>query len=396
MIAMWTPSILFFLLIGGFIAFIIFLITLLIKNPKFAVILLIIPVALILLSINIPVARRVRVPQTHYLNTAEPPAAPEEPYSNNASSDNSSIWSEGIENEFEADVYPSKIAAVRSIALKINKEFRNIMNDTELEKIDEIVIIQNSQKLEIAEQLKNAIYKRYPEIKCRIVSNGTPSNNNGIVISFNSENNQSTRVYQSFRQFMQSGTIQASISNQNRSTLISVNYVNQPWVDDFSSFINSQPDKNYIVAKSNETSLSPEEADRQAMQNAINETGAKLLSYLNPNRLESKDIIASGIIVDKFAQSFEGSSGKIWREAILLDLSPVKLQRLANMLSNAGREWTMNWAKTILSVLGLFVLITIVYAFLNAATRGYYSLTLKIVGVILAMVFAFFILKFLH
>jgi hypothetical protein len=191
---------------------------------------------------------------------------------------------------------------------------------------------------------------------------------------------------------LQSGKFQATLSYLGKSTIISIDYVEQPWVENFASFQNSQTNKNYIVAKSNETSISPEDADWQAMNQAINQVAPKLLSYLNPNTLEGKDIIASGIVVDKFVQSFEGSSGKIWREAILLDVSPVKLQHLANMISNTGRERYMNWARMISSIVGLFILITIAYAFLNAATKGYYSLTLKIVGVILAAIFLFIIL----
>ena len=36
------------------------------------------------------------------------------------------------------------------------------------------------------------------------------------------------------------------------------------------------------------------------------------------------------------------------------------------------------------SVIGLLVLITAVYAFLNAATKGYYAWSLRIAGIVLA------------
>ena len=386
-----SPLLLLLVIVG--VIFFIILITKLIKsNPKSLAIILIIPAALILLAIFIPVSQR-RPPRVSEIrNRAVPPIVNTRVSSDYPSSDNSPIWSEGIENEFEADVYPSKTAAVRSIALKIGKEFRNIMNQSELENLEEIVIIKNSQKLEIAEQLKDAINNSYSDIKCRIIENGRLSNGNGIAISFNSEKNNTTRVSQGFRNTLQSGTIQASISNLQRSTIISVDYVDQPWIENFSSFANSQPGKNYIIAKSNETCMTSEEAERQAMDNAIDEVGKRLLSYLNPNKLDNKDIIESGIIIDKFMQSFDTSTGKIWREAILLDVSHAKLTRLANIISNTGREKSMDWARMIFSIVGLFVLIVIAYAFLNAATKGYYSLTLKIAGVILAIIFLFIIL----
>jgi len=45
-----------------------------------------------------------------------------------------------------------------------------------------------------------------------------------------------------------------------------------------------------------------------------------------------------------------------------------------------------SWARMFLSVLGLLVLITVVYAFLNAATKGYYTWSLRLAGAVLAAV----------
>ena len=373
-------------IIVGFIGFILLFIKLLKSKPKFAALLLIVPVVLVLLGLMFFV--NIRVPHSTSLITR--PAIQQAVSFNSYPNSPSPIWSEGIENEFEADVYPSKTAAVRSIALKLNKEFRNIMPDSKMP--ETIVILVNPQELELADQLRDAIIKRYPEIKSRIVTNYSNSDVNEAYIDLDLAETQTTNVSQGFRNILQSGTFQASLSNQGKSTIIKVNYVDQPWVENFASFANSQPNKNYIVAKSNETSISPEDADWQAMNQAVNQVGSRLSRYLNPNTLEGKDIIASGILVDKFVQSFEGSSGKIWREAILLDVSQPKLQHLAVMISNTGRERAMDWMRMISSIVGLFILITIAYAFLNAATKGYYSLTLKIVGVILAAIFLFIIL----
>jgi hypothetical protein len=44
------------------------------------------------------------------------------------------------------------------------------------------------------------------------------------------------------------------------------------------------------------------------------------------------------------------------------------------------------------SILGLLMLITVVYAFLNAATKGYYAWSLRIAGIVLALVVIIFLL----
>ena len=39
------------------------------------------------------------------------------------------IWSPGIEDQFEADVYPSKISAVHSLGLRMAKPVRQVLGD---------------------------------------------------------------------------------------------------------------------------------------------------------------------------------------------------------------------------------------------------------------------------
>ncbi|MBN2590079.1 MAG: hypothetical protein JXA96_09465 [Sedimentisphaerales bacterium] len=387
-----------FVLIGGLVAFVMFFIKLSNSNNKSGVIILTIPAALILISIILPAIsyRPVRVseiperPEPLIVNTERSP--------NYSSSDNSPIWSEGIENEFEADVYPSGISALKALAPRVVKNIPYVMGETGSP--ETIVIYTTSISIENAEEFRQTLSKLVPEIKCKIEIGNINLNENELGIRFSLPNkrqilNNQLELNQNSTGINQDGTsgiIQAHIYSGVRNLDFEVNYTNKSWVENFSSFINSQPNKNYIVAKSNETSMIPEEAEWQAMENAIDVVGTRLVSYLNPNKLEDKDIRHSGIIVDKFLQSFDTSTGKIWREAILLDASPAKLTQLANRISNTNREETMDWARMIFSIVGLFVLIVIAYAFLNAATKGYYSLTLKITGVILALIFLFIIL----
>jgi hypothetical protein len=379
----FLPMLIIFLIVV--VPLVVLFIKLCIKKPKLAAIFALIPIALFVFYF---VSAHLGIPTANLLPPQQSSQSGQ--YSNtqaiyNSGTVQSPIWSEGIEDQFEADVYPSKISAIRSIAVKIGKQFRNIMVGSEMP--ETIVIIQNSQELELVEQLRDAIIKRYPDMKCRIVGGSSVFNVNEAYLNFYSVQNDTTRVFQGFRNILQSGTFQATFSNQNRSTIISVDYVEQPWVEDFASFANSQPGKHYVVAKSNETSMSPDEANMQAIQDACKQVGALLLNFQNPAKLNYNGLLKSGVVADKFVQSFDGTAGKIWRQAILLDVSPEKLSLMAEIISGANRTRSMNWIRTILSVLGLFVLITIVYAFLNTATKGYYSLTLKVAGIIIALIF---------
>ena len=111
--------------------------------------------------------------------------------------------------------------------------------------------------------------------------------------------------------------------------------------------------------------------------------------YMNGQKVSPVDILQSDMIIDSFLQSFEGSAGKIWRQAILLDISPEKLNHLADKIAGVTRIRRERRLSTVGSIAGLFVLITIVYIFLNAATKGYYAWSLRIVGVLLALILVF-------
>jgi hypothetical protein len=196
----------------------------------------------------------------------------------------------------------------------------------------------------------------------------------------------------------ESGTIQARIFCGPRQSIVSTKYNNKTWVENFSDFVNIQPDKQYIVAKSSESCLAPGEAEQQAMEDACVQASGMLKDYsrqtseynlVNNLKASPADIQESGMVIDKFVQSFDGSAGKIWRQAILLDVSPEKLNQLADKIAGITQVRRQRRLSTVGSIAGLFVLITIVYIFLNAATKGYYAWSLRIVGVVLALILIF-------
>ena len=100
--------------------------------------------------------------------------------------------------------------------------------------------------------------------------------------------------------------------------------------------------------------------------------------------VEPADLYPAGIYVSRFAQQFAGSAGPICREALLLDVSNDNLSRIANAKFTQIRRERESWAKLIITFVGMFALIALVYAFLNAATRGYYTWALRVAAIVLA------------
>jgi hypothetical protein len=97
------------------------------------------------------------------------------------------------------------------------------------------------------------------------------------------------------------------------------------------------------------------------------------------------DIRNGSFIADRFAQSFTGTAGRIWRQAILINASQDKLAKLAHQKKVAHQSWRARWLGELFSIAGLTLLICMVYLFLNAATRGYYTWSLRIASVVLVM-----------
>lgn len=111
--------------------------------------------------------------------------------------------------------------------------------------------------------------------------------------------------------------------------------------------------------------------------------------------ITENDLSSGKFIADTFTQRFSGLAGPIWREAILIDTSQSKLNKLAQQKITFSRTKRLDWAKMAGTLIGMFALICVVYLFLNAATRGYYAWSLRIVlmAVLGIAVFLFLILS---
>jgi hypothetical protein len=194
---------------------------------------------------------------------------------------------------------------------------------------------------------------------------------------------------------MATGTIQASVLAGDKQASMKAEFVDKPWVDDFSGFLNTRPNSRFIIAKSAESCMTEAEANQQAVQNActlvadmLGQTslGISGVPVSFAQAVNSADILDGNFILDRFVQSFEGTAGKIWRQALLVDASAEKLKNLAQRKAIIARARKKSFAGMFFSIIGLIVLITVVYAFLNAATKGYYAWSLRIAGVVFALV----------
>lgn len=305
------------------------------------------------------------------------------------------IWTPGIEDEFEANMYPSKLSAVRSLGLRIGQTVQRVF-DTQTSP-SRFVLFQGAHDRNLLEAFGEAITRTFPDTGWSIEPEtaAVQGDEVGIRLDLMNVHTHAVPWMRETDQTMTSGTIQASVMAADKHASIKADFADKPWVEDFSSFLNAKPNRRFIIAKSTESCMTEAEANQQALENACAQV-SEMLSRISKRRsgvpapLASRvvfdDILEGDLILDRFVQNFEGSAGRIWRQALLIDGSTQKLEQLAHRKMVMARAMKMNWARMFITVFGLLFLITIVYAFLNAATKGYYVWSLRIAGIVLAAV----------
>jgi len=172
----------------------------------------------------------------------------------------------------------------------------------------------------------------------------------------------------------------------------SAKIVDKAWVENFSDFMN-QDQNSWRLARSQSSCTSANEAQQEALAHACNLATSVLHQWFQQRKfplailsVNPIDLEEAGIIADRFVQSFEGAAGRIWRQTLLLDFSPEKLNRLAQKHLSITTAARQSWFRSILTLAGLLALICLIYFFLNMATRGYYTWAIRIaMGVLLAI-----------
>jgi hypothetical protein len=332
---------------------------------------------------------------------ARPPAPPSAP---------APIWSAGVDTELDADVYPSEFAALRATSAKLGKSIRDLAPDANA--VPSVIVFQEAHPYQLIAELRDAIRRALPEVSCNIESESRPSKADELVVTLYRQETAArpapwTRGETAVSRgpglvqyvsgepdvpLVASGELDINLSGPHGKVRIPIRFTQKPWLEDFATFASGRPEQAFIIARSLGTCTSEGEANQQALNDACarlteaigHRSGSKLGPSAPP--ITPTDVLQGGFIVDRFAQSLEGSTAKIWRQALLLDVSGPKLAQLSRVKVGEYRQVRESWARMGLSVVGVVLLIGVIYFFLNMATRGYYEWSLRIASVVLAAV----------
>ncbi|HPD45441.1 MAG TPA: hypothetical protein P5279_03605 [Anaerohalosphaeraceae bacterium] len=307
------------------------------------------------------------------------------------------IWHEGMLDQYAADVYPSQRSAARALGMRVAAALDEVLPGRR-----ENVRVQftpNTAAPGLAEIIAGGYGSQGGTWTVASHADGTDVSVN-LRIFENLVDSPPWAAGQSQPQLLKAGTLEATVQlPDGASTTVTAAFTDKPWVENMSAFLARDPRRQFALARTEQACMSPEEARIQATSAACSVVRNILLRTQGRPvikadiKVDEADLHSAGLIVDRFAQRLSGGiTGRIWREAVLVDISDQKIRQLAAQKIAAVRHHRATWAGMALTLAGMFALILVVYAFLDAATRGYYTWTLRIAVVVLAAGGAFFLL----
>ena len=161
------------------------------------------------------------------------------------------------------------------------------------------------------------------------------------------------------------------------------------WLNDFATFSSNHPG-NWIVGRCDQACLSESEAQQAARLDAADAVCALVvprLSYIDRAGTLAHltaDIQNGQLQVDRLAEHFDRPYGTVWTASVLLDASP---QRLDSLLARNERTWRGQQRRAIridAAALTFVAVVGLIYIFLNAVTKGYFTTRLRLAAVTIA------------
>ena len=319
------------------------------------------------------------------------------------------IWQSGVEDQFRADIYPSRRAAVMALGRQVAETtLQASLTDQQVSREIGLLLDDHDRQLmgELAERIKSYIIGE--EIVCRVLQNVNKdewedeTGSNGVQLKLwvrlGFEDVQDDLVSWS-EDGVSSGKVSLTVKGPGGLSKSEVLFSEKPWIENFSEFLSRNPNLQLLLVKSSESCTSQLQAHQQTLGDACSRVSGILRGMqADPSILPTNfdvtenDLTSAELVVDRFTQRFSGMAGPIWRQALLVDTSQSKLAELASKKIGMSRVKRETWGKMGITLIGMFVLICLVYFFLNAATRGYYAWALRIAVAVLMVVGVFLVL----
>jgi hypothetical protein len=144
-----------------------------------------------------------------------------------ASNEPSSIWSEGVENEYEADIYPSKLAATRALGRRMRGPIEAVIED--MNTATEIVIFQDESDARLAKPFKQALAETLSDVPCSVLYGSRNIDDDEIGITLRSDYVQGWGPSGGESQIIKTQVL-ADARHRDWEVTIAQEYIEKPWV----------------------------------------------------------------------------------------------------------------------------------------------------------------------
>ena len=354
------------------LALVVGLIILLIKKPKVGFIVIFLPtlivVAGILLLFPVKYTRRVT---SHY-------GMPVENVSISSGLATSIVtgpltnWQFGLEREFIADKYPSFETAGYGLGLRL----QSFLIETGHADIENVFIEHNGLGLKVFQSIREGLLNNNPRhYKVVLVEHADEDvaiAGEAVIIEVKQEGKD-------------------LIAEVDRSAGINVTVDESEWLEDLKSYRDSHGNQ-YIEIVTSEMPVNGEaESYLQAINNLSNKINQRLKNRVSPEVIANEGLIRShDMILDEFTQRLEGTVAPFYRTALLVDMSPGKIDSVGFVFKGNHDKVVINRASKALSVMLMMGVIFAIYLILNVITKGYYKNPIVVICIILFCLFCAF------
>lgn len=276
---------------------------------------------------------------------------------------------------FQADLYPSQRTAVIRLTQQLAEQIKQ-----KQPAIDAI------QMHEDAPGLREALSHEFPDAKI-----GPEAGAITFAVAIESQD-------------AKHGHVIVNVVGKDIAATASAKFVEKPWADDWTLFKNSNSSKRYMIASSSEPCASEQEAIERARDQAVEVLFPIVNATMSANAAQSSDVIrvskawirdrikysvqsnASKVLVaDQFVQRFERPYGDVWQASMLLDASQPNIQLLNQSYNRTATAQFSKRTTTWSAMAGVAIVIGLLYAFINAVTRGYFMWRLRAVAILAAI-----------
>lgn len=326
------------------------------------------------------------VPKEVYSVQPEALVAAEFPYGATvAKSDREpAVWANLDDGKFDADVYPGVLAAVRPLAHQV----RGALDENTLlpEKEDGRQVVQpklmrvtghslfDKQRERVLQAFAEQVRQEFPHSKVEIYDENAgeavgeavgETTNDIVTLTLRPENGQDVTAPWDHKVQQRSGQLSCSIATGEGATKITTKYIEKPWVEEFGEFVSKRPGRQLVVGYSPQLVSSESEARRTALNDAQAKFQLQVSGGYTVTANETH-------VIDRFAQKLKRSYGDVWREAVLVDVSGVRMAPVIAAAETAVVRHYNQRFSIMAGLTGLLVVTMALCATLNLLTHGYY------------------------